>query len=96
MTLAAKIQICFKNYASFTLQDAYERNEFEWIRNTMKKLQRIMIVMYGMIVIMVIISPIIYRTWVGSSVFIPYSLSSLMAVYAIVFIWSTIYSNFLL
>ena len=27
MTLAAKIQICFKNYASFTLQDAYERNE---------------------------------------------------------------------
>ena len=75
--------------------DAYERNEFEWIRNTMKKLQRIMIVMYGMIVIMVIISPIIYRTWVGSSVFIPYSLSSLMAVYAIVFIWSTTYSNFL-
>lgn len=75
--------------------DAFVRNEYDWIKNSIKKIHKIIIIMMSGLFLMVILSKIIYRLWVGNEVDIPVTLSSLMAVYVLVLMWSTSYSNFL-
>lgn len=75
--------------------DAYVRNDINWIKNSIVKIQRILLLMCCILFIMVLCSSFIYRIWVGSYTNIPFSLSILMSCYVAVLMWSTSYSNFL-
>lgn len=75
--------------------DAFVRGEYLWIKNVIKKIQKVIMLMTGGLVLMVVLSNVIYKLWVGNDVEIPILMSSLMAVYVFVLMWSTSYSNFL-
>lgn len=75
--------------------DAFVKNEYDWIKKSIKKIHKIIIIMMSGLFLMVLLSKVIYRLWVGNEVDIPITLSSLMAIYVLVLMWSTSYSNFL-
>lgn len=75
--------------------DAYTKNDWKWINSMMNKMNKIMLGFLGILIIMLASSELIYRIWIGGKVEIGYMLSTLMAVYMCVLIYSTCYSNIL-
>lgn len=75
--------------------DAYAKGDVEWIKKSMHTIHRILLLAGCVLVVMVIISPFVYKIWVGKEVEIPIALSVLMALYIYIVICSLSYSNFL-
>jgi O-antigen/teichoic acid export membrane protein len=75
--------------------DAYERGDMQWIRDSRRRLDKIVLVIMAMLAVMAAVSPLVYRVWIGSDVDIPYSLSLLMAIYMGVILASLSYSLYL-
>lgn len=75
--------------------DAYAKGEFEWIRNSMQKIRRILLLVAFGLIVMVAISGFVYKIWIDNEVKIPFELSCLMAVYILIIVVSLTYSNFL-
>lgn len=75
--------------------DAYAKGEIEWIRKSLHKADYIICFLIALVVLMLLISPIVYKIWIGTSVDIPFMLSLLMGLYTIIIISSTAYSYFL-
>lgn len=75
--------------------DAYAKGELQWIRNSVKNLMRIFLLIIVVVAFMIIASPIVYALWVGEHVEIPYSMSVIVGIYSLIIIYSLSYSNFL-
>lgn len=75
--------------------DAYAHQDMQWIRSTMRKIQRIMGVTFLVLAVMVLLSEPCYHLWVGESIHVGYTLSIIMAMYVAILIFSTSYSNIL-
>lgn len=75
--------------------DAYSRGEMAWIKQSMATIHKCLYVTYVVLILMVVISPVVYRLWIGTTVNIPLSLSGLMALYIAILQTSLAYSNFL-
>ena len=75
--------------------DAYERGDMQWIRDSRRRLDKIVLVIMAMLAVMAAVSPLVYRVWIGSDVDIPFSLSLLMAIYMGVILASLSYSFYL-
>lgn len=75
--------------------DAYARGDIEWIRKTMKKIKKVLLVITLCIAVMIALSDFVYRIWVGSEVAIPTGISVLMGIYVCIQVCSLTYSNFL-
>lgn len=80
-------------WSAFT--EAWYKRDIIWIKNVMKNLKLLWVVMSVITIIMLIISNIIYRLWVGREIVVPISISIVMAVYVIINTWCGIFSNFL-
>lgn len=75
--------------------DAFARGETDWIRKTMKTIQKILLIVGIGLVVMIIVSEPVYRLWVGAEVKIPFTLSAIIGLYVFIIICSLTYSNFL-
>ena len=75
--------------------DAYARGDIEWIRRASRKLNLLMVLIALSLAFMVLISPWIYKLWVGPQVHIPQTLSISVALYLFILIVSMRYSYFL-
>lgn len=73
--------------------DAYSKNDFSWIKKTMRKMNFVMIAFAVALVIMTLCADFMYALWVGSEIHIPFQISCGMALYMIVLILGTNYSN---
>lgn len=80
-------------WSAFT--DAWVKQDFNWIKNTMKKLKLFWLALCVLSIIMLLLSNIIYELWVGKTITVPWSISISMAVYVILNAWNNIYSHFL-
>jgi O-antigen/teichoic acid export membrane protein len=80
-------------WSAFT--EAYIKEEFDWIRNSMKKL----VIVWGLIsvvtVFMIIFSNFVYNIWVGSSIKIPFILSIFTGLFVIIANWNNIFGYFI-
>lgn len=76
------------------ITDAYVKNEHNWIRDAIRKMQYIWSALVVLTVIMVIGSKLIYEIWVGKEVQISYTLSILMGLYVTISNWNNIYAYF--
>lgn len=70
--------------------DAYTKNDYTWMSNTYKKMVRIFCLLVLMIAGLVIVSPIVYKLWVGDKVSIPFVLTIAIAIYTIIHCWDTL------
>lgn len=69
-------------WSAFT--DAFTKNEYEWMRVTYKRLFKIALLSIPAVVLLLIISPVVYKLWIGNSnVKISFLLSSLMSLYIV-------------
>jgi len=75
--------------------EAYVKEDFDWIRKSMKHLQRIWIGFLLLGSVMLACSNIVYRLWVGPLVVVPFYLSATIFGYIIINAWCTIFSVFL-
>ena len=80
-------------WSAFT--DAWIKKEIDWIKLVMKNLLKIWGLLLLAVGIMLIISPWIYQLWIGSRIYIPFSLSLLVCCWVIINVWNGIFSNFL-
>lgn len=83
--------ICAPFWSATT--DAYTKKDWQWIRKSTTKLNYLMLGFVGILVLMLVASPLVYKVWVGSQVDIPFSMSLLMSVYMVVIIYGTCYAN---
>lgn len=75
--------------------DAHARGDERWIQHSLKKTEKLIIMLGGIIVFMLMISSFVYRLWVGLHIVIPFYLSCLIAIYVFITIISTAFSYFL-
>ena len=69
-------------WSAFT--DAFTKKDYIWMTNIYKKLKRIYIYIILLIVVMLIVSPIVYRFWIGNKVIIPFGVSLFLALYFVI------------
>lgn len=72
--------------------DAVTKGEYDWVRKTVKFLNRIWLLSVIVCVIMVVLSDWIYKIWLSDSVHIPMILTITCAIYTCVNNWNNIYS----
>lgn len=75
--------------------EAYARGDLNWLRSAINKLNIVSCIMAVFIIGMTLISPLVYKLWMGDRVFIPYSLSIMMAAYATINIFLAPYTSFI-
>jgi O-antigen/teichoic acid export membrane protein len=75
--------------------EAYVKKDFDWIRNSMRHLIKIWVVMLVVVIAMLALADKVYYLWVGDVVKVPFMLSLVIAAYIIINAWCTIYSVFL-
>ncbi|BDB54715.1 O-antigen export protein [Flavobacterium ammoniigenes] len=80
-------------WSAFT--DAFFKDDFNWMRNTVRKLEICWYVEIGFGIIMLFIGPFFFKLWVGDSVSVDTKLSIAMLIYAVVQSIGAIYMNIL-
>ena len=76
------------------ITDAYTKNDFDWLRNSIKKFNLISLVFSIGIIALLFLSPWVYKLWLGDSISIPFHLTMAMAFYSILNVFTAPYSNF--
>ena len=80
-------------WSAFT--EAYTKNDLEWIKTTIKTLEKIWLLLILFTIIILLISPYLFKLWLGDKVQVPFMLSVAMSSYVVVSIWQTIHVFFL-
>lgn len=75
--------------------EAYIKEDFQWIRNSVTKILKIWLLLSLGVVLMVIFSGTIYEIWVGDQIYIPFRLSLVMGVFVIFSNWNNIFAYFI-
>ena len=75
--------------------DAYAKNDWKWILSVKKKMNYILYTFFLVILLMLFVAKPIYQIWTGSKIEVPWGLSASMAVYMILVLYGTCYSNML-
>lgn len=70
-------------WSAFT--DAYTKGDFSWMHSSIKKLKSLWLVTVPVATLMLIVSPAIYKVWVGDSVHVPFIVSALLALHVLLF-----------
>lgn len=80
-------------WSAFT--DAVAKGDYAWMRNNMKAIRKIWMILSIVAVFLFFISGFIYKVWVGESVVVNRNLSFAMMVYVICSMWQTVHVFFL-
>lgn len=78
-----------------SVTEAYELGDMKWLKNTIKKYNYVSGILAVGIIIMLSVSSFVYRWWVGSDIFIPFSLSAVVALQTLMYVIFTPYVSFL-
>jgi len=80
-------------WSAFT--DAKAKNEYSWMQNSYSQLRKFWEISTVLIILMLIVSPFIYKIWIGKVITIPFYVSLFMAFNVIIMIWNTLHSQLL-
>jgi O-antigen/teichoic acid export membrane protein len=75
--------------------DAYTKNDTPWLKNTLKKLNLFSTVFIVGILFMLLCSEFVYKMWIGDRVSVPFILSAMMALFAIINVVLSPYTQFI-
>jgi len=79
-------------WSAFT--EAYAKGDINWIRNTLKTLNMLMIPIVAAVVILIIFARDIINVWIGSDIRFPHLLVLLMGTFTVISVWNNIYAFF--
>lgn len=75
--------------------EAYVRNDYDWIKKSMSKLNFVAVFLSFAMVVMFLFSKFAIGLWVGNKITIPYNLAIILALYGILSLFVSPYANFL-
>lgn len=75
--------------------DAFHKDDFDWMRNTMKKMNRIWLLFSVGTLFMLIISPYFFKLWLGDKVYISFTLSFFWFLFVVIQSYNMIYTYFI-
>lgn len=78
-------------WTAFT--DAYVKKDIVWMKNIYRKLMQLFMCSFLGVALMVVISPWIYKIWVGDEVSVTIEISILTGIYIVTAIWGGIHST---
>jgi O-antigen/teichoic acid export membrane protein len=78
-----------------SITEALTKGELDWIKTSIKNLNKFSIITVFGIIIMVLIAPFIYKFWLGELVTIPYFLTVCMALYFMLSVVSYPFTSFI-
>lgn len=104
----AVYNVCFKYFSVLTMgfslivspfwsafTDAYTKNDFNWIKSIVGKTVKIWFVFALVGILMLLLSPLIYKIWIGNRLAIPFSLSLTMLIYTLFLSYGSIFVMFI-
>jgi len=80
-------------WSAFT--DAYTLKDYDWMRQTYKKLLYVMLLLSLFVMILLLISPFFYKLWVGNLVDVPVAVSLAVSAFVISNIFAGLYAQIL-
>ena len=80
-------------WSAFT--EAFVKKEFDWIKNSVRKLVIIWMILSVVAIIMIIASDFVYEIWVGPQVQVPFMLSIASGIFVIIANWNNIFGYFI-
>ncbi|MGN8069080.1 lipopolysaccharide biosynthesis protein [Mucilaginibacter sp. 22184] len=80
-------------WSAFT--EAYTKNDLEWIKNAVAKINKLWVALSVCAICLLIVSPWLYRLWLGKTITVPVMLSIAMCLYTITIIWQAIHVQLL-
>jgi O-antigen/teichoic acid export membrane protein len=79
-----------------SITDAYHKQDFKWIRNSVSKLQKLWLIFFTITVIMLVSSNWVYSVWLrGKDIQVPFALSFAWALYVLMQTYNSIFVNFI-
>lgn len=73
--------------------DAYTKKDYTWMKNIYKKMSMVFLVSAMAVIVMMIISPFVYRIWIGEEVSIPITMTIAVGIYMIIHSWDSLQVN---
>ncbi len=105
--LVTPYEVVYKLFSVFTVMhsiilvplwpaysDAYHKNEFNWIRQTLLKQIKNFSILTLLVIGMAGVGPLIVKLWIGEDFGLNYSLYLFMAMFVIVSMWSNVFAYF--
>jgi len=75
--------------------DAHLKKDFEWIKKSVKKLEKIVLIIFIGALLMLFISSKVYKVWIGKEISIPLSLSAVLCFYTVFNTYRTVFVYYL-
>ncbi|HXK70858.1 MAG TPA: hypothetical protein PK455_06125, partial [Caldisericia bacterium] len=69
--------------------------DYDWIRKTFKYMQKLLVIMTGVLVLMIVAQKCAFRIWIGDKIQVDYQLSILFAIYYLFYMVNNIYNPFI-
>lgn len=73
--------------------DAYAKKDYNWMKSTLSRMFKIMLMSIGLCIIMVFTSPFVYEIWFGDKADVPFIMTVIVAVYTCVYCWMNLYGT---
>ena len=70
--------------------DAYAKKDFMWMNSIYKKMKSIFLLLFALIIVITLLSPLLYHVWVGDKVSIPLILTASISVYTLIHCWDSL------
>lgn len=74
--------IIFTPYWS-AFSDAFAKEDYAWMKSSLRKLDKLVILSIPMIGLMLLMSPLFFKLWVGGKVEVPFSMSLIISLYVL-------------
>jgi O-antigen/teichoic acid export membrane protein len=94
MGYASAVFYLILNPSLSAFTEAHTKNDTIWIKNTISRLIIIWCFLFFVLIIMILISPAVYKIWLGNEITISQGLTTLMAIYTAVSAWNSIFGNY--
>jgi len=75
--------------------EAHTLGDYTWMKNVTKKLRLIFVLISAGGILITLLSPIIYKVWIGDAVYIPFIVTLLMCFYHIANTWGGLHTQLL-
>jgi O-antigen/teichoic acid export membrane protein len=75
--------------------DAFELQDYEWMKKSLEKLRKMFYLFFVLNVICIAVSPIVFRLWLSDNLIVPFSVTWTLGVYFIAYFWYNIHVTFI-
>ena len=70
--------------------DAYAKKDFVWMKNIYTKMKRLYAILVFGVMIMIAISPCVYRFWINSASIVPWTMTISVGIYVLIHSWDSL------